>query len=149
MAASILVIDHDPDIRYNLRDILHDRGFRVFCAADTNEAMDCLKRQRLDLVLMDIKLPGCDGVEFIRQLKRLYEELEIIVLTGAPTIVNVIQALRGNGAFDLLTKPLNHIRPLIRSIDEALAKQRQIRAKNRCLQALNLTPQPSAIGAKL
>jgi len=84
-------------------------------------------------------MPKLNGLELIRQLKELDENLEIIVLTGSATIDNAVQSMRGNGAFDFLTKPLESPDKLFASIDQALKRNRVNREKSTLLERLKRT----------
>ncbi len=86
--------------------------------------MDTLKSEPFDLVIMDINMPGINGLQVIRNIKELDEAIEVIVLTGSVSIDNAVQALRHDGAFDFLSKPLETGDQLINSIEKALQKQR-------------------------
>ena len=69
-------------------------------------------------------MPEIDGMEFMRQIKKLDDDIEVIVLTGSASIENAVKALRHDGAFDFLTKPLENIDQLINSVKKALQKHR-------------------------
>ncbi|MBW2117968.1 MAG: response regulator, partial [Deltaproteobacteria bacterium] len=75
------------------------------------------------LVIMDINMPGTNGLQVMRKIKKLDEDIEVIVLTGSANINNAIQALRHNGAFDFLTKPLKTLDELITTVKQALEKK--------------------------
>jgi DNA-binding NtrC family response regulator len=80
---------------------------------------------------MDIRMPDVDGLEFIKQVKNLDDEIEIIVITGFASIKNAVTALRDSGAADFITKPLDNIDQLFIAIDKALQKRhthREIKA---------------------
>jgi len=124
MNEKILIIDHEPDIRKGLETILVKKGYQVMTASGSEAAISVLKSEPLDLVIMDIRMPGMDGLEFMREVKKLGDDVEVIVLTGSPSIENAVKALRHNGAFDFLTKPLENMDQLINSVEKALKKHR-------------------------
>jgi DNA-binding NtrC family response regulator len=124
MNEKILIIDHEPDILSTLEAILTKEGYQVRSASGSEEAISVSKSGPLDLVIMDIRMPGMDGLNFMRQLKKLDDNIEVIVLTGSPSIENAVKALRDDGAFDFLTKPLENVDQLINSVREALQKHR-------------------------
>ena len=124
MNEKILIIDHEPDIRRGLETILAKKGYQVMTASGSEAAISVLKSEPLDLVIMDIRMPGMDGLEFMREVKKLGDDVEVIVLTGSVSIENAVKALRDDGAFDFLTKPLKNVDQLINSVKEALQKQR-------------------------
>ena len=124
MNEKILIIDHEPDIRKGLETILAKKGYQVMTASGSEAAISVLKSEPLDLVIMDIRMPGMDGLEFMREVKKLGDDVEVIVLTGSVSVENAVKALRDDGAFDFLTKPLKNVDQLINSVKEALQKQR-------------------------
>ena len=124
MNEKILIIDHEPDIRKDLETILAKKGYQVMTASGSKAAISVLKSEPLDLVIMDIRMPGMDGLEFMREVKKLGDDIEAIVLTGSVSFENAVKALRDDGAFDFLTKPLKNVDQLINSVKEALQKQR-------------------------
>lgn len=93
--------------------------------------MDIVKSEPFDLVIMDINMPEKDGLKVMRNIKKLDEEIEIIVLTGSASVYNAIQALRHNGAFDFLTKPLKSLDELTTTVKQALEKREQAVEKTR------------------
>jgi len=124
MNEKILIIDHEPDIRKGLETILAKKGYQVMTASGSEAAISVLKSESLDLVIMDIRMPGMDGLEFMREVKKLGDDVEVIVLTGSVSVENAVKALRDDGAFDFLAKPLKNVDQLINSVKEALQKQR-------------------------
>ena len=96
--------------------------------------MGFLKSEPFDLVITDIRMPRVNDLDFIRQIKKLDDEIEVIVLTGSPTIGSIIQAMRYDGAFDLLVKPLNSIDQIIKSIEKALQKRMLKRERREVLK---------------
>ncbi|MEA1878739.1 MAG: response regulator, partial [Bacteroidota bacterium] len=136
MNKKILIIDKEPETLGTLETILTKKGYKIRSTTDCNEATRIFKSESFDLVIADIRIPGQDGLAFIRQLKSLDEDTEIIVLTGSPTIQNIIQAMRSNGAFDLLTKPLENLDQLFISVDQALEKTRLNREKSAFIKKL-------------
>ena len=124
MNEKILIIDHEPDIRKSLETILAKKGYQVMTASGSEAGISVLKSEPLDLVIMDIRMPGMDGLEFMREVKKLGDDVEVIVLTGSVSIENAVKALRDDGAFDFLAKPLKNMDQLINSVEKALQKQR-------------------------
>ena len=124
MNEKILIIDREPDIRKSLETLLSKKGYHTRSTARSKEAMDILKSESFDLVIMDINMPGINGLQVIRNIKELGKGIEVIVLTGLNSIDNAVQALRHDGAFDFLNKPLENGDKLINSVEKALQKQR-------------------------
>ena len=92
--------------------------------------MDTFKSEPFDLVIMDINMPVTSGLKVLRKMKKLDEDIRVIVLTGSASIDNAVQALRHNGAFDFLVKPLKNEEQLITSVKQALEKPGSNREKN-------------------
>jgi len=132
MNEKILIMDHEPDILRTLETILTKEGYQVRGASGCEEAMSVFKSEPFDLAIMDIRMPGTDGLEFMRQVKKLGDDIEVIVITGSASIENAVKALRDDGAFDFLTKPLENVDQLINSVKEALQKLK-LHKKNRAL----------------
>jgi len=125
MNEKILVIDREPHIRKTLETILRKEGYQVRSTSGVDEAVDTFKSEPFDLVIMDINMPGTTGLQVMGNIKKLDEDIEVIILTGSASIDNAVQALRHNGAFDFLIKPLKNGEQLIISVKQALQKRRQ------------------------
>ena len=124
MNEKILIIDREPDIRKTLETLLRREGYQVRSVSGGEEAIDTLKSDPSDLVIMDINMPGTNSFHVMRKIKKLDEDIEVIVLTGSANIDNAVKALRHNGAFYFLTKPLENVDQLINSVEKALQKHR-------------------------
>ena len=136
MNEKILIIDREPDIRKTLEALLTKNGYQVKSAGESEEALRSIKSESIQLVITDMRIPGANGLEFIRQIKELNDDIEIILLTGCPNIDSIIQVMRDDGAFDLLMKPLNNIDLLIKSIEKAMQKHMLKREKGKVLKKL-------------
>lgn len=101
---SILILEDDQDLRSVLTDYLEDDGFQVVPAGDGQEAVQQALRKPFDLMVLDVKLPGPDGLEVLAQLKEQNPELLSIVMTGFATERDTVRALR-LGVGDYLQKP--------------------------------------------
>ena len=119
-----MVVDDDPKNLELLAVKLTQEGYRVITAQSGKDALEAIKLEKPGLVLLDIRMPEIDGMEFMRQIKKLDDDIEVIVLTGSTSIENAVKALRYDGAFDFLTKPLENVDQLINSVREALQKHR-------------------------
>jgi two-component system response regulator AtoC len=100
----VLVIDDDPGIREYLQALASRQGYRVFTAADGEEALEKLDDTRPDIVTLDAVLPGMDGLETLRQLKQRAPETPVIMLSGHGQARTIVEAMR-LGASDFLRKP--------------------------------------------
>ena len=129
--ARILVIDDDPAIRDSLRMTLEYQGYSVMLASGGDEGAALVEREAPDLVFLDIKMPGMDGLEVLQRLRPLTEVTPIIVLSGNADIQTAVEATR-LGAFDIVEKPLSTDRLLV-LVRNAL-DSRRLRTENRSLR---------------
>ena len=120
----ILIVDDEPDILELLSNFLTYEGYQITTESRGQEAIDLFRSEPFDLVITDIRMPGMDGVEVLKEIKQLDEDVEVIILTGFASVDSAVRTLRQDGAFDYLTKPLEDIDALIYTIDHALEKRR-------------------------
>ncbi|MCB1049383.1 MAG: sigma-54-dependent Fis family transcriptional regulator [Acidobacteria bacterium] len=132
--ARIVVCDDEPSIRKTLSEVLGDEGFTCESVASGEALLNHLKsaEQRIDLVLLDVWLPGMDGVETLSKLREMGFKMPVIVISGHATLDSAVKATR-LGAFDFLEKPLNLDRVLL-SVQNAL-KQAHLERKEKLLRA--------------
>src|SRR5208283_3972936 len=104
----ILVVDDEAEIRASLEEILREEGYGVADAADADEAMALLRDAPYDVVLLDIWLPGSDGLELLADLRGSPPETrpEVVMISGHGTIEAAVKATK-LGAYDFLEKPLS------------------------------------------
>jgi DNA-binding NtrC family response regulator len=100
----LLVVDDDREFRQSIVRRFQRRGFRVAEASSGQEALELANRRRFDAVVLDMVMPGIDGLQVLQQLKERGADAEIILLTGQGTIESAVQAMK-LGAYDYLTKP--------------------------------------------
>ena len=99
----ILVVDDDPGVRESFRLILEDH-YDVVDVPDGPSALDVVRTSPMDLVLLDIRLPGMDGIEVLERIKAIDDRAEVILVTAVKTVRTAVAAMK-LGAFDYLTKP--------------------------------------------
>ena len=121
----VLVVDDEPHIRTVLRGYLEAAGFAVAEAADGESAVDQVRRQPPDLVLLDIMLPGIDGLEALRQL-RTFSDVYVILVTARTEEIDKLVGL-GVGADDYITKPFSP-REVAARVKAVLRRDRGVRA---------------------
>ena len=102
---TILIVDDEVGPRESLRMILKPI-YDVFTAGDGNEALRCIHDKNIDLVTLDLKMPGLSGIDVLRELKKFQPDIEVIVITGYGTLNNAQEAIRF-GAGDFISKPFN------------------------------------------
>jgi two-component system nitrogen regulation response regulator NtrX len=127
----ILVIDDEAAIRDSLRMTLEYEGYEFIGAATGQEGLALVERDNPDLVLLDVKMPGMDGLEVLDRLRNMNETLPVVVVSGHGTISTAVEATK-KGAFDFIEKPFASERVLV-SLRNAL-DQRQLRDENRSLK---------------
>jgi two-component system, NtrC family, response regulator PilR len=103
--ASVLVVDDEGHILDVLKDTLTHFGYRVTCAGSAAEALSAIRSELFDAAITDIRMPDMSGLDLLREIKKQDESIEVIVMTGYPTITSAVEALK-EGAFDYLSKPL-------------------------------------------
>ena len=122
----VLVVDDDPGVRESFRLILEDH-YDVTDVPDGPTALDVVRTSTVDLVLLDIRLPGMDGIEVLERIKVLDEGIEVILVTAVKTVRTAVDAMK-LGAFDYLTKPFeeDELLSLSRRALERRALEREV-----------------------
>ncbi len=100
----ILIIDDDPSIRDACFQVLTRQGFEVDLAAQPEEALDLLRRFEFDVILLDLKMPGMNGLELLKHIKEIDPHTEVVIITAYGTVTNAVEAMK-RGASDFLQKP--------------------------------------------
>ncbi|MDI6753003.1 MAG: response regulator [Thermodesulfobacteriota bacterium] len=102
---SILVVDDEIGPRESLRMILKPL-YRIHTAANGQEALKYINSEKIDLVTLDLKMPGIPGIDVLREIKKIKNDIEVVIITGYGTLTNAIEAIR-YGAVDFISKPFN------------------------------------------
>ncbi len=110
----ILVVDDEQDIREGSRRIISRMGCDVSTASRGDMALEILKKEEFSIMLLDLKMPGIDGMEVLRQVKENYPEILVIIITGFATVETAIEAMK-QGAYDFIPKPFepDHLRIVV------------------------------------
>ncbi len=129
----ILVVDDEPGIRESLSGILEDEGYAVECAESAEQCLELLPTKTFAVVLLDIWLPGMDGLEALEQIRKLDQVIQpvVVVISGHGNIESAVKATK-LGAFDFLEKPLS-IDKIILAVRNAL-EHRQLLTQNQALK---------------
>jgi two-component system nitrogen regulation response regulator NtrX len=127
----ILVVDDEAAIRDSLKMTLEYEGYEFLGAATGQEGLALIEREGPDLVLLDVKMPGMDGLEVLDRIRALNDALPVVVVSGHGTISTAVEATK-KGAFDFIEKPFASDRVLV-SLRNAL-DQRRLRDENRSLK---------------
>jgi two-component system, NtrC family, nitrogen regulation response regulator NtrX len=131
MFPSILIVDDEPSILQTLGGLLSDEGFEVTTASNGYEALKLIETESPDLVLLDIWMPGIDGIATLKEIKKDNPNIQVIIITGHGTIETAVKATK-LGAFDLIEKPLS-IDKVIVAINNAL-NFRRLEEENKYLR---------------
>lgn len=102
---SILVVDDELGPRESLRMILKPI-YEVHTASSGQEALQFINKEKIDLVTLDLKMPGIPGLDVLREIKKNQEDIEVIIITGYGTLPNAMEAIQC-GAVDFISKPFN------------------------------------------
>ena len=135
MLPSVLVVDDEPSIVQSLSGLLSDEGYKVSTAVDGYEALKVVDSDSPDLVLLDIWMPGMDGIETLKEIKKYHPHTQVIIITGHGNVETAVKATK-LGAFDLIEKPLS-IDKIILTINNAL-NFRRLEEENRYLRTKTL-----------
>ncbi len=127
----ILVVDDELSVREILAEGLEAFGFETEMAADADEAMAILEKERFHLLLTDIDMPGRTGIDLMGDARKLFPDLDVIMVTGVVDAKTAIQAIR-EGAADYLTKPFNLEE--VQIVVERTFEKRRLIAENRSYQ---------------
>jgi two-component system, OmpR family, response regulator len=106
MKLRVLVVDDDEDICLYLREFLTREGFKVTTVSKPADALVEIRQGRHQLVLLDVRLPGVDGVDLLRQLRAIDSDICVIVMTGYPSVQTAVDSMKA-AAFDYLQKPFD------------------------------------------
>ena len=131
MKSRILVIDDEAEIRRSVRMILEYEGYEVLEASSGPEGVTLAERESPDLVFLDIKMPGMDGLDALQRIKASKETLPVVIISGHGTVSTAVEATKA-GAFDFIEKPLASERVLV-TIRNALDSTR-LRDENTSLK---------------
>ena len=102
---TILIVDDEMGPRESLRMILKPI-YEVFMASNGQEAIKVVEKENIDLVTLDLKMPGFSGIDVLQEIKKIKRDIEVIIITGYGTLTNAQEAIR-YGAGDFISKPFN------------------------------------------
>ena len=143
---SILIIDDEPNLRHSLGLILQRAGYIITTAANAAEALHLLHAGAYDLTFLDIKLPDQNGLQLLPQIKDLYPEMPILILTAHATLDTAIGAVR-LGARDYLLKPIDP-EGILSRVESVLSEHKPKRRREITTQLQSLLDELQAIDRK-
>ena len=117
----ILIVEDEKLIRWSLRERLQKDGYEASAVETGQAALDHLRDEEVDLVLLDYKLPDIDGMEVLRRAVDLYPDTTVILMTAHSSIHSAVEAIK-LGAYDYVNKPFDH-GDLVASIQKALGSR--------------------------
>lgn len=124
-ASHILVIDDEEVICSLLTDVLTEAGHKVVAVASAEEALEKVKDSAFEVVITDLMMPGMNGIEILRKVKKMNSDISVIIITGYATVETAVEAMK-EGAYDYLSKPFNLAEIKI-TVDRAVERQTLIR----------------------
>lgn len=128
---SVLLVDDEAEFLETLVKRLKKRKLNAIGAGSGEEALRVLKKTPVDLVVLDVKMPGMDGIETLREIKKLFPLVEVIMLTGHANMEVAIEGME-LGAFDYLMKPMD-IDELLYKLQDAYKKKALHEEKIKCV----------------
>jgi two-component system, NtrC family, nitrogen regulation response regulator NtrX len=135
MFPTVLIVDDEPTILQSLSGILSDEGFKALTASNGYEALKMIEEESPDLVLLDIWMPGLDGIETLKEIKKYNPHIQVVIITGHGNVETAVKATK-MGAFDLIEKPLS-IDKIVVTINNAL-NFRRLEEENQYLRRKTL-----------
>ncbi len=142
---SILIVDDDIVVRDSLGKWFESEGFQVSIAPGAAAALEMLASRRFDLALVDIKMPGVDGIELQAKLREIDPTMPVIIMTGFASVETAVRALK-NGAYDYITKPFDPDE-LVHLVNKAISHKRAEREVSKLKENLDeIFPETKLIG---
>jgi len=139
----MVLVDDEERFLSTTKKLLARKGIDVLTATSGPEALEILREHNVHVVILDVKMPGMDGIATLKQIKRQYPMVEVIMLTGHATAESAVEGLK-SGAADYLMKPTD-IDELIQKAREAYDKRQRLEEKIRVLQMRTLSGSPRDI----
>ncbi len=125
----IMLVDDEERYLSTTQKLLSKKGYDALTAGSGTEALEKLKTQNIHVVILDVKMPGMDGIETLREIKKHFPLVEVIMLTGHATVESAVDGLKA-GATDYLMKPVD-IDEIVNKAEEAFAKRQRLEEKIR------------------
>ena len=150
---TILIVDDNEDLRFTLSDIIKSEGYKVLEAGEGTKALKQIKSNSPELVLLDMRLPGMDGMKILEEIKKFDSNIIVIMLTAFGDVKGAVKAMR-LGAFDYLTKPFDNEELLIiikKALDtrnltkEVESLRKQLDEKNLMDEVIGQSPEFSQV----
>ncbi len=139
----IMLVDDEERFLSTTQKLLSRRGFEVITAVSGGEALEKLRINKVHVVVLDVKMPGMDGIATLKQIKRQFPMIEVIMLTGHATVESAIEGLK-SGATDYLMKPAD-INEVIQKAGDAFSNRQRLEEKIRVARMRKIVKSPREI----
>ena len=140
---NILLVDDEERFLATTQKLLKKKGYDAEVASSGSLALDLLDRKPVHVVILDVKMPGMDGIETLKAIKARHPMVEVIMLTGHATVESAVQGLK-SGASDYLMKPAD-IDDLLSRVEGAFERRQQLEEKIRMIQMRKHMGSPRSI----
>ena len=140
--ASVLIVDDEPGVRSALSGVLRDEGYQVEAVESGEACLELLGRQPVDVVVLDVWLPGMDGLATLTRMRERQVDAQVVIISGHGSVESAVRAIK-MGAFDFVEKPLS-LEKTVLVVRNAL-RQRHLEAENLALRA-KVDAQPTMVG---
>ena len=139
----MMLVDDEERFLSTTKKLLEKKGYDVVTATSGAEALEKIRGENIHVVILDVKMPGMDGITTLKEIKRQFPLIEVIMLTGHATIESAVEGLK-SGAIDYLTKPAD-INEIIEKAEQAFEKRKDLEETIRVAQMRKLMKSPSQI----
>ena len=139
----MMLVDDEERFLSTTKKLLLRKGMEVLTATSGAEALEKLRSHSIHVVVLDVKMPGMDGIATLKEIKRQFPLVEVIMLTGHGTVESAVDGLK-SGATDYLTKPAD-VDELIKKAEEAFEKRQRLEEKIRVAQTRSFMKSPREI----
>jgi len=143
MELKLMLVDDEVRFLETTQKLLSRKGYHAETASSGREALNKLQTQDIHVAILDVKMPDMDGVETLREIKRRFPLVEVIMLTGHATVESAVEGLK-SGAFDYVTKPCD-IDDLLVKAQSAFEKRKKLEEKIRIAQSRAYMKSPREI----
>ena len=139
----MMLVDDEERFLSTTQKLLSKKGYDVLTASSGAEALEKLRLHNIHVVILDVKMPGMDGMETLKVIKKTFPLVEVIMLTGHATVESAVDGLK-SGATDYLMKPTD-VKDLIRKAETAFEKRQVLEEKIRVAQTRSFMKSPREI----
>jgi DNA-binding NtrC family response regulator len=139
----MMLVDDEERFLETTKKLLARKGYDALTATSGSEALEKLMTENVHVVILDVKMPGMDGVDTLKAIKSRYPLVEVIMLTGHATVESAVDGLK-SGATDYLMKPAD-LDELVKKAEEAFEKRQRLEEKIRVAQARSVRRSPREI----